>query len=154
MEALNRPLKNTHIMTGTDIGPDSSLFASDVINTADTSSVNSVSSDSDADPTVVQSSSAILTLTDGLSTAVTPTTDTEATSTSTDIIEPAGRNVILLIQATDNAKRSFYKPANNEFVGESNPEVCTFAATFNLAEGQAGNQLFAEGLPIYYSGED
>jgi len=140
---LNRPLKNTHIVTGTDIGPDSALFTSDVINTADTSLVNSESSDSDVDPTAVQSTSAILTLT-------TPTTDVEATSTSTDIIEPAGRDVIFLIQTGVNEKRSFYRRANNEFVGDNNPEVCTFAATFNLAEGQ----LFTSGLPIYYSGED
>lgn len=154
MKALNHPLKNTHIITGTDIGPDSSILTSEVINTADTSLLNSEPSDLDVTPTVVQSSSAILTFTDGLSTVVTPTTDVEATSTSTDIIEPAGRIVIFLIQTADNGKRSFYKRANNEFVGENSPEVCTFAATFNLVEGQAGSQLFAEGLPIYYSGED
>ncbi|KAH7184597.1 uncharacterized protein B0J16DRAFT_383645 [Fusarium flagelliforme] len=150
--ARNTSVSITRSAMSTDIGPDSALFTSDVINTADTSLVNSESSDSDVDPTAVQSSSAILTFTGGVSTVVTATTDAEATSTSTDIIEPAGREVIFLIQTGVNEKRSFYKRANNEFVGDNSPEVCTFAATFNLAEDEG--QLFASGLPIYYSGED
>ena len=145
-------MQGTYNPTATDIGPDTALSTSDVINTADTSLVDFESSDSDADPTTVEESSAILTLTDGLSTAVTPTTDAEATPTSTDIIEPAGRDVIFLIQTGANEKRSFYRRANNGFVGDDNPDVCTFAATFNLAEDEG--QLFASGLPVYYAGED
>ena len=145
-------MQNTHTLTGTDIGPDSALFTSDVISTADTPPIDSESSDLDADPTAVQESSATLPITDGLSTAVNPTTDAAATPTSTHIIEPEGRNVIFLIQTGVNEKRSFYKRANNEFVGENNPDVCTFAATFNLAEAEG--QLFASGFPIFYAGED
>ncbi|KAJ4112147.1 hypothetical protein NW768_011726 [Fusarium equiseti] len=150
--ARNTSISVTRSALSTDIGPESSLFTSDVISTADTPPFDSESSDSDVDPTAVQSSSATLTVTDSLSTVATPTTDTAATSTPTDIIEPAGRNVIFLIQTTSNQKRSFYKRANNEFVGDSNPQVCTFADTFNLVEGEG--QLFASGFPIYYSGED
>ncbi|RBR20342.1 uncharacterized protein FIESC28_05306 [Fusarium coffeatum] len=150
--ARNTSVSITRSALSTDIGPDSALFTSDVISTTDTPPVESESSDLDADPTAVQESSAIFTITDGLSTAVTLTTDAEPTSTSTDIIEPAGRNVIFLVQTGVNEKRSFYKRANNEFVGDNNPDVCTFAATFNLAEEEG--QLFAGGLPIHYAGED
>ncbi|KAJ4026244.1 hypothetical protein NW752_001183 [Fusarium irregulare] len=150
--ARNTSTSITRSAMSADIGPDSALFTSDVINTADTSPINSKSSDLDVDPTAVQESSSISTISDGLSAAVTLTTDAEATPTSTDIIEPAGRNVIFLIQSGVNEKRSFYKRANNEFVGEDNPDVCTFAATFNLAEDEG--QLFASGLPIFYAGED
>ncbi|CZS83096.1 unnamed protein product [Fusarium graminearum] len=150
--ARNTSVSITRSTMSTEIGPDGALFTSDVVNTADTSPVNSESSDLDVDPTAIQSSSAILTLTDSPSTAVTPTTDAAATTTAIDIIEPAGRNVIFLIRTTENQKRSFYKRANNGFVGDNNPDVCTFAATFNLADGEG--QLFAKGLPIHYAGED
>ncbi|RGP81809.1 hypothetical protein FLONG3_4 [Fusarium longipes] len=90
-----------------------------------------------------------LTTTIGELTTVATRTDTEATSTPTYIVEPAGRAVIFLIQTVDNERRRLHKRASNGFVGNDKPEVCTFATTFNLAEGQ----LFDEGLPIYYSGE-
>ena len=71
--------------------------------------------------------------------------------TSTSIVEPPGRAVIFLIQQTiDNQRRGFKKRATEGFVGANNPDICTFALTFNLAEGQ----LFAGGSPTFYAGED
>ncbi|PTD05455.1 hypothetical protein FCULG_00000020, partial [Fusarium culmorum] len=80
----------------------------------------------------------------------TPTgTETETTSTPPEINEPAGRAVIFLIQTTDDEQRTLHRRASSGFVGNNNPNVCTFATTFNLAEGQ----LLDRGVPIYYSGE-
>ncbi|KAH6994677.1 hypothetical protein EDB82DRAFT_556961 [Fusarium venenatum] len=150
----NTSISVTRSAMSTDVrdtlGPESSLSTSVVINTVDTSPVNSESSNLDVDPTAAQSSYGVSTITDGLSTMATSTVDAEATSTSTDIIEPAGRIVIFLIQTTDNEKRAIYRRVISGFIGMDNPSVCTFATTFNLAEGQ----LFADGVPIYYSGED
>ncbi|RTE82794.1 hypothetical protein BHE90_002703 [Fusarium euwallaceae] len=79
--------------------------------------------------------------------------NTAAFPTSSDgIVEPPGRSVIFLveIEGSDNQKRDISKRATGGFVGQDNPDVCTFAATYNLAEGQ----LFTGGVPIYYSGEE
>ncbi|TVY65877.1 hypothetical protein Focb16_v009893 [Fusarium oxysporum f. sp. cubense] len=70
--------------------------------------------------------------------------------TSTGIVEPPGRSVIFLIQASNNQKRDIGKREAEGFVGAENPDICTFALTFNLAEGQ----LFVGGLPTFYAGED
>ncbi|KAF5617854.1 hypothetical protein F25303_13175 [Fusarium sp. NRRL 25303] len=47
-------------------------------------------------------------------------------------------------------KRDVKKREAEGFVGADNPDVCTLALTFNLAEGQ----LFVGGLPTFYVGED
>ncbi|RKK71279.1 hypothetical protein BFJ69_g11127 [Fusarium oxysporum] len=70
--------------------------------------------------------------------------------TSTGVVEPPGRSVIFLVQAPSNQKRDIKKREIGGFVGADNPDVCTFALTFNLAEGQ----LFVNGLPTSYAGED
>ncbi|KAL7767169.1 hypothetical protein ACKLNR_001470 [Fusarium oxysporum f. sp. zingiberi] len=70
--------------------------------------------------------------------------------TSTGIVEPPGRSVIFLIQASNNQKRDIGKREAEGFVGAENPDICTFALAFNLAEGQ----LFVGGLPTFYAGED
>ncbi|KAJ4267798.1 hypothetical protein NW764_014790 [Fusarium oxysporum] len=70
--------------------------------------------------------------------------------TSTGVVEPPGRSVIFLVQAPSNQKRDIKKREIGGFVGADNPDVCTFALTFNLAEGQ----LFVNGLPTSYVGED
>ncbi|KAF5649026.1 hypothetical protein F52700_846 [Fusarium sp. NRRL 52700] len=71
-------------------------------------------------------------------------------TTTTGITELEGRMVIFLIQLPDDRKRHINKREVGGFVGNGNPDTCTFAARFNLAEGQ----LFTNGNPIYYSGED
>ncbi|KAJ4108690.1 hypothetical protein NW768_012167 [Fusarium equiseti] len=78
--------------------------------------------------------------------------DTSSTlPTSTSIVEPPGRAVIFLIQQTvNNENRNIKKRATEGFVGGNNPDICTFALTFNLAEGQ----LFVGGSPTFYAGED
>ncbi|KAJ4135285.1 hypothetical protein NW768_004907 [Fusarium equiseti] len=80
----------------------------------------------------------------------TASTDLTATSTGIGINEPAGRTVIFQIIVPDNEKRRVNRRAISGFIGDENPDVCTFATTFNLAEGQ----LFDGGVPIFYSGED
>ncbi|RGP69568.1 hypothetical protein FSPOR_4672 [Fusarium sporotrichioides] len=67
------------------------------------------------------------------------------------IVEPPGRAVIFLIQeTTDNQKRDINERATGGFVGSDNPDICTFALTFNLAE----DRLFSGGSPTFYGGED
>ncbi|KAL7759045.1 hypothetical protein ACKLNR_011472 [Fusarium oxysporum f. sp. zingiberi] len=57
---------------------------------------------------------------------------------------------MFLIQLPDDdRKRSINKREVGGFVGDGSPDTCTFASSFNLAEGQ----LFKSGNPIYYSGE-
>ncbi|KAL4731427.1 hypothetical protein ACLX1H_000393 [Fusarium chlamydosporum] len=77
---------------------------------------------------------------------------TEAASATTSITEPAGRSVIFLVLLAGNEERSnkVNKRATGGFVGNENPDICSFASIFNLADGQ----LFQGGLSIYYSGED
>ncbi|KAH7203293.1 hypothetical protein BKA60DRAFT_527243 [Fusarium oxysporum] len=75
---------------------------------------------------------------------------TAAASTTTGIVEPEGQTVIFLIQLPDDGrKRRINKREVGGFVGDGSPDTCTFASSFNLAEGQ----LFKSGNPIYYSGE-
>ncbi|KAI1039654.1 hypothetical protein LB505_008400 [Fusarium chuoi] len=76
---------------------------------------------------------------------------TLASPTTTGIIEPEGQTVIFLIQLPDDdQKRRLNKREVGRFVGDGSPDTCTFASTFNLAQGQ----LFKNGNPIFYSGED
>lgn len=116
----------------------------------------------DIEPTVAQSDSLTETLnpitepvvdeaaTSALSTELGSVISTDAIPTSSGFVEPAGRSVIFRISVVDNQKRTTNKrQAIGGFVGNGNPQSCTFAATFNLAEGQ----LFEDGVPIYYSGE-
>lgn len=74
--------------------------------------------------------------------------------TSTGIIEPPGRIVIFLIrEPTHNTqKRSFNRRQNTDkrFVGNGNPDTCTYAESFNLAQ----EQLFIDGVPFFYNGQD
>ncbi|EWY84378.1 hypothetical protein FOYG_11838 [Fusarium oxysporum NRRL 32931] len=74
--------------------------------------------------------------------------------TSTGIIEPPGRIVIFLIrEPTPNTqKRSFNRQQNTDkrFVGNGNPDTCTYAESFNLAQ----EQLFIDGVPFFYNGQD
>ncbi|KAF5582893.1 hypothetical protein FPANT_8350 [Fusarium pseudoanthophilum] len=76
---------------------------------------------------------------------------TLAAPTTTGLAEPEGQTVIFLIQLPDDdRKRNIDKRAVGGFVGDGSPDTCTFAASFNLAEGQ----LFKNGNPTFYSGED
>ncbi|KAF5694765.1 hypothetical protein FDENT_893 [Fusarium denticulatum] len=76
---------------------------------------------------------------------------TLAAPTTTGIVEPQGQTIIFLIQLPDDdRRRNFHKREVGGFVGDGSPDTCTFASSFNLAEGQ----LFKNGNPIYYSGED
>ncbi|KAF5703492.1 hypothetical protein FGLOB1_9064 [Fusarium globosum] len=59
-----------------------------------------------------------------------------ALPTSTGIIEPPGRSVIFLIQASGNQKRDVEKREAEGFVGADNPD------------------LFVGGLPTFYAGEN
>ncbi|EMT62858.1 hypothetical protein FOC4_g10006503 [Fusarium odoratissimum] len=74
--------------------------------------------------------------------------------TSTGIIESTGRIVIFLIrEPTPNTqKRSFNRRQNTDkrFVGNGNPDTCTYAESFNLAQ----EQLFIDGVPFFYNGQD
>ncbi|RKL32875.1 hypothetical protein BFJ72_g10375 [Fusarium proliferatum] len=76
---------------------------------------------------------------------------TRAAFTATDIVEPQGQTVIFFIQnLDDDRKRNMHKRGVGGFVGDGSLDTCTFASTFNLAQGQ----LFKNGNPIFYSGED
>ncbi|RBR06144.1 uncharacterized protein FIESC28_11159 [Fusarium coffeatum] len=89
-------------------------------------------------------------VTSSLSTELNPITSTDAIPTSSGFVESVGRSVIFRISVVDNQKRSTNKrQAIGGFVGNDNPQSCTFAATFNLTKGQ----LFEGGAAIYYSGE-
>ncbi|KAF5552679.1 NAD(P)H azoreductase [Fusarium mexicanum] len=76
---------------------------------------------------------------------------TLAVPTTTGGVEPQGQIVIFRIQLPiDDRKNKINKREVRGFVGNGSPDTCTFAATFNLAE----SQLFKNGNPIYYSGEE
>ncbi|KAF4453671.1 hypothetical protein F53441_3680 [Fusarium austroafricanum] len=153
-------------VTGTELeeefASDTSLIISESFETSGLAPVDSESSSLGIEPTEVQSGSGTLpfgsttgALTDQLITSSIPTdldstASTGAIPTSSGLIEPAGRYVIFLILTRDDEKRNINKRATTGgFVGNDNPKVCTFAATFNLAQGQ----LWEGGVPIHYSGE-
>ena len=118
-----------------------------------TDAARSESSILEAEPTENSPDSDVTSLdsTVGIPTSSTLMTDTTAMPTPTGIIEPAGRSIILAIIVSENEKRDINKRASiDNFVGDNNPDVCTFARTFNLAE----DQLFESGVPIHYSNED
>ncbi|KAF4449059.1 hypothetical protein F53441_7603 [Fusarium austroafricanum] len=139
-------------------GPGTVDQTSAISESARMSAVSSESSSLDIAPTEAQTSSGDLSsgLTTGSLTNIILTslmsTDSAAFPTSSGIVEPPGRSVIFLIQQeSDNQKRDIKKRATGGFVGANNPDICTFASVFNLAEGR----LFSGGLPIFYdSGEE
>ncbi|KAJ3538772.1 hypothetical protein NM208_g5758 [Fusarium decemcellulare] len=76
-----------------------------------------------------------------------PTSVTVGTPTTTASTEPgpAGQRVIFLVTPfRDTTKREL-----NGFVGDGNPDVCTFAKVFTLGS----SQLFENDTPIYYLGD-
>ncbi|KAF5010739.1 hypothetical protein FDECE_3094 [Fusarium decemcellulare] len=75
------------------------------------------------------------------------TSETVDTSTSAATTErrPAGQRVIFLVTPSrDTTKREL-----NGFVGDGNPDVCTFAKVFTLGS----SQLFDDDVPVYYLGD-
>ena len=74
-----------------------------------------------------------------------PSPPTESAATQ-PAFEPTGQRVILLVQpAGELTKRDV-----GGFVGNGNPDVCTFASTYTLGK----DQLFVGSFPISYSGEE
>lgn len=62
----------------------------------------------------------------------------------------SGQQVIFLITPSgDVSKREL-----RGFVGNSNPQVCTFASVFTLGSGPNSGELFDGDVPLYYQGED
>ncbi|ENH64907.1 hypothetical protein FOC1_g10005676 [Fusarium oxysporum f. sp. cubense race 1] len=68
-----------------------------------------------------------------------------ASSASTSaMLEPIGQRIILLVSPSGgNTKRDL-----GGFVGDGNPDICTFAAVFTLGNGR----LFESGVPVSYLG--
>ncbi|KAH7481019.1 hypothetical protein FOMA001_g7506 [Fusarium oxysporum f. sp. matthiolae] len=136
---------STATVSNTD---DQSIIASEPGTTPDFSSF-------DVAPTEAQTGSAAPSSGSTTEPIITPSVSaTDITSsalpTSTSIVEPPGRSVIFLIQASNDQKRDIGKREAEGFVGVDDPDICTFALVFNLAEGQ----LFVGGLPTFYAGED
>ncbi|KAI8658808.1 hypothetical protein NCS55_01158800 [Fusarium keratoplasticum] len=76
------------------------------------------------------------------------TSDTPSSETSTG---PglSGQQVIFLITPTgDVSKREL-----RGFVGNGNPQVCTFASIFTLGSGPGSGELFDGDFPLYYQGK-
>ncbi|KAH7194409.1 hypothetical protein DER44DRAFT_889518 [Fusarium oxysporum] len=69
-----------------------------------------------------------------------------ASSASTSAtLEPAGQRIVLLISPSGgNTKRDI-----GGFVGDGNPDICTFATVFTLGNGR----LFEGGVPVSYLGD-
>ncbi|OBS19973.1 hypothetical protein FPOA_11696 [Fusarium poae] len=158
--AANISTQQTKASFSTDLT--TSLLLPESSITSETSSDDAVSSTFDTEPTVAQSGSGSQsldpttepvideTVTSSLSTDLGSSISTDAIPTSSGLVEPAGRPVIFRVFVNENEKRNINRrQAIGGFVGNENPQICTFAATFNLAEGQ----LFEGGTPIYYSGE-
>ncbi|KAF5647970.1 hypothetical protein F52700_1184 [Fusarium sp. NRRL 52700] len=121
-----------------------------------TSDVTEVSTSVEVEPSEAQSSSETVsfdsttgTLTDQITTAPESTITSDVFITTTSIIEPPGRTVIFLISAPRPNTRK-RQNTDKGFVGNDNPSICTFAQSFNLAE----EQLFINGVPFFYDGED
>ncbi|KAM6512335.1 hypothetical protein FSOLCH5_010050 [Fusarium solani] len=77
------------------------------------------------------------------------TSDTPSSETSTGS-GLSGQQVIFLIAPSgDVSKREL-----RGFVGNSNPQVCTFASVFTLGSGPNSGKLFDGDFPLYYQGED
>ncbi|KAF5009168.1 hypothetical protein FDECE_4612 [Fusarium decemcellulare] len=73
-------------------------------------------------------------------------TESTETSTSSTATASAGPAVILAVQR----QRRLQKRVIGGFVGDNNPDSCTFASSFQLVS----DELLEQGLAIYYSGED
>ncbi|EWZ30950.1 uncharacterized protein FOBCDRAFT_192144 [Fusarium oxysporum Fo47] len=72
-------------------------------------------------------------------------TSSAASGASTSaMLEPIGQRIILLVSPSGgNTKRDL-----GGFVGDGNPDICTFAAVFTLGNGR----LFESGVPVSYLG--
>ncbi|EXL99300.1 hypothetical protein NOF04DRAFT_5883 [Fusarium oxysporum II5] len=136
---------STATVSNTD---EQSIIASEPGTTPDFSSFNVAPTEAQTGSGAPSSGS----ITEPIITPSVSTTDitSSALPTSTGIVEPPGRSVIFLIQASNDQKRDIGKREAEGFVGADNPDICTFALVFNLAEGQ----LFVGGLPTFYAGED
>ncbi|KAG5659189.1 hypothetical protein KAF25_000391 [Fusarium avenaceum] len=127
---------------------DTSFVSVQSTGTSPVSPISTETSDLNVEPTGV--------LTDELTTSSALIQDSGSTAstdifpTSSSINQPAGRSIIFRVSISDNERRGLHKRATGGFVGVDNPDVCTFAAVFTLAEGK----LFDGGVPVYYSGED
>lgn len=127
---------------------DTSFTSVQSTGTAPVSPTSAETSDLNVEPTGV--------LTDELATSsasiqdLGTTASTDIFPTSSSINQPAVRSIIFRVSIPDNERRGLQKRATRGFVGIGNPDVCTFAAVFTLAEGE----LFDGGVPVYYSGED
>jgi hypothetical protein len=106
------------------------------------------------EPGILSSDSATLPLSTTAQDVVTTvsTEDTEQPASPTDTatalpsLEPTGQRVIFLVTpSVELTKRDV-----GGFVGNDNPDVCTFATVFTLGQGR----LFDGDFPISYSGED
>ena len=144
-------------LTVTDTSIQDTSTSPESLQTSPVSSGGSVSSSLEIEPTQAQSKSSagtsdtiIPTLTVEPTTSSESTANTDLTPTWTGINEPDGRRVIFQVVVPGNKERDLNKRAIDGFVCNENPNVCTFATTFNLANGQ----LFDSGLPVSYSGED
>ncbi|KAG5746867.1 hypothetical protein H9Q70_010441 [Fusarium xylarioides] len=131
---------------------DQSLIASESVTAFGLTTLDISPTQAQSDPEAPSSGPISGSLTD---TIITPSLSaTEITSsafaTSTGIVEPRGRSVIFLVQASSNQERGIKKREIGGFVGADDPDVCTFALTFNLGDGQ----LFVGGLPTFYAGEN
>ena len=74
-----------------------------------------------------------------------PSLPTESTATQ-PVFEPTGQRVIFQVTpAGELTKRDV-----GGFVGDGNPDVCTFASVYTLGQGQ----LFVGNVPFSYSGEE
>ncbi|XEU99943.1 hypothetical protein FSHL1_005230 [Fusarium sambucinum] len=72
-----------------------------------------------------------------------------ASPTSTGTVVPPGRSIILQIEKLRNRKRDTDENIRGGFVRPDNPDVCTFATIFTVAE----DQLYDNGVPRFYSVE-
>ncbi|KAI8714711.1 hypothetical protein NCS52_01191500 [Fusarium sp. LHS14.1] len=96
--------------------------------------------------TVSDRSSSIVTLASDLPSA---TSDTQSSETPTGPGLSGQKVIFLITPSGDVSKREL-----RGFVGNSNPQVCTFASVFTLGSGPASGELFDADVPIYYQGED
>ncbi|CAJ0555324.1 Ff.00g053890.m01.CDS01 [Fusarium sp. VM40] len=127
---------------------DTSFVSVQSTGTSPVSPISAETSDLNVEPTGVLTNELATSSASIQDLGTTASTDTFPTSSS--INQPAGRSIIFRVSIPDNERRGLHKRATGGFVGIDNPDVCTFAAVFTLAEGK----LFDGGVPVYYSGED
>ncbi|KAF5568437.1 trichodiene oxygenase [Fusarium phyllophilum] len=131
---------------------DQSLIASESVTAFGLTTLDKSPTQAQSDPEAPSSGPISGSLTDIIITPSLSTTEitSSALATSTGIVEPRGRSVIFLVQASSNQERGIKKRDIGGFVGAGNPKICTSALTFNLGDGQ----LFVGGLPTFYADED